>query len=142
MRTGCAWRWSASSFDPLPAAPAAASPHCHAPDISAPSPAAAAWSAAAAGVDPALLARIMSELEDLREITLMNDEQRQLRLSQHLEAKRRLALDRVFLCYRTGQWAVAEEILTQLEVQYPHETPVKQARSEFFRLRTVAEHSG
>jgi hypothetical protein len=69
----------------------------------------------------------------------MNDEQRQLRLSQHLEAKRRLALDKVFLCFRTGQWAVADEILTQLEVQHPHETPVKQARSEFFRLRTLAE---
>jgi hypothetical protein len=130
-------------LDPLPAtaaAPDAATPaSSHAPDISAPTPAAAAWSAAAAGVDPAVLARIMSELEDLREITLMSDEQRQIRLSQHLEARRRLALDKVFLCFRTGQWAVADEILTQLEVQHPHETPVKQARSEFFRLRTLAE---
>lgn len=133
---------SGAMLDPLPTASAAAdatTPPDHRPDISAPTPAAAAWSAAAAGVDPALLARIMSELEDLREITLMSEEQRQLRLSQHLEAKRRLALDRVFLCFRTGQWAVADEILTQLEVQYPHEVPVKQARSEFFRLRTLAE---
>jgi hypothetical protein len=133
---------SDAMLDPLPpvsTVASAAPPHSHAPDISAPSPAAAAWSAATAGVDPALLARIMSELEDLREITLMNDEQRQLRLSQHLEARRRLALDKVFLCFRTGQWAVADEILTQLEVQYPNESPVKQARSEFFRLRTLAE---
>jgi hypothetical protein len=93
----------------------------------------------ATGVDPALLARIMSELEELREIALMNDEQRQLRLRQHLEAKRRLVLDKVFVCFRTGQWAAADEMLTQLEVQYPHETPVKQARSEFFRLRALAE---
>jgi hypothetical protein len=129
---------SEPTFDPLPAASFAAASRS-VPDISAPTPAAAAWSAAAAGVDAAMLARIMAELEELREIALMTDEQRQLHLNQHLEAKRRLALDKVFLCFRTGQWAVADEILTQLEVQYPHETPVKQARSEFFRLRTLAE---
>jgi hypothetical protein len=129
---------SEATFDPLPAVSPTTVAH-GVPDISAPSPAAAAWSAATAGVDAALLARIMAELEELREITLMSDEQRQRRLSQHLEAKRRLALDKVFLCFRTGQWAIADEILTQLEVQYPHETPVKQARSEFFRLRTLAE---
>jgi hypothetical protein len=128
-------------FDPLPADSDTPALSRSAPDISAPSPgpASSAAAAAAAGIDPALLARIMAELEDLREITLMSDAQRQLRLSQHLEAKRRLALDRVFLSFRTGQWAVADEILTQLEVQYPSETPVKQARSEFFRLRTLAE---
>jgi hypothetical protein len=126
---------SEPALDPLPPVAAAAPGRPAAARI----PSAPAAPTQSTGVDPALLARIMSELEELREIALMNDEQRQLRLSQHLEAKRRLVLDKVFVCFRTGQWAAADVMLTQLEVQYPNETRVKQARSEFFRLRTLAE---
>lgn len=91
-------------------------------------------------VDPALSDRIVALLEEIREVALMSDDQRQIRLKQHLESKRKATLDQVFLRFRTGQWAAADQLLTSLESQFPGDSAVKQARGEFHRQRAAAEN--
>jgi outer membrane protein assembly factor BamD (BamD/ComL family) len=89
--------------------------------------------------DPGLNDRIVALLEEIREVALMNDQQRQHRLRQHLENRRKNTLDRIYNSFRTGQWAIADQLLTNLEGQFPTDGPVKQARGEFLRQRATAE---
>jgi outer membrane protein assembly factor BamD (BamD/ComL family) len=96
--------------------------------------------AAPAGLaDPALNDRIVALLEEIREVSLMSDEQRQVRLRHYLESRRRSTLDQVFLSFRAGRWAIADQLLTSLESQFASDPAVKQARGEFHRQRTAAE---
>lgn len=89
--------------------------------------------------DPAMGERIVALLEEIREVSLMNDAQRQTRLHQHLEARRRATLDQVYHCFRTGHWSTADQLLTALEAEFATDAPTKQARGEFHRQRTAAE---
>jgi tetratricopeptide (TPR) repeat protein len=98
-------------------------------------PAAAASALAAPGVNE----RVVELLEEIREVALMDDEQRHARLQQHLDARRRAGLDQVFGCVRGGQWAAADQALCSLEVQFAADASVKQARVEFQRQRDAAE---
>src|SRR5688572_29090384 len=89
--------------------------------------------------DSALNERVLALLEEIREVSLMNDEQRQVRLQQHLETRRRTTLDQVYLCFRVGRWAQADQLLSNLETHFAADPAVKQARGEFHRLRGAAE---
>ena len=89
--------------------------------------------------DPALNERVLALLEEIREVSLMNDEQRQVRLQQHLETRRRTSLDQAYLCFRAGRWAQADQLLSNLETHFAGDAAVKQARGEFHRLHAAAE---
>ena len=110
--------------DPLPPAPAAA-------------PCGPAGTSALAS--PAVNERVIELLEEIREVSLMDDEQRHARLRQLVEARRRAGLDQVFTCMRNGQWASADQLLCGMEVQFPDDGGVRQARGEFHRQRSAAE---
>lgn len=104
-----------------------------------PTPVAHPQPAPVPAVDHALADRIVALLDEIREVSLMNDEQRQLRLKQHLESKRKTTLDQVYHCFRAGHWATADQLLGGLEAQFPTDAAVKQARGEFHRQRAAAE---
>ena len=110
--------------DPLPAAAAAGS---------------CGPSAASALSAPGMNERVVELLEEIREVALMDDEQRRARLQQHLDARRRAGLDQVFTCIAAGQWAAADQALCGLEARFAADASVRQARGEFLRQRAEAE---
>lgn len=114
--------------DPLPVATASPAP-CG-PD---------AMSASSVLANPGLNQRVIELLEEIREVALMDDEQRRTRLQQHLDARRRAGIDQASTRVRGGQWAAAEQALCALEVQFGNDPAVKQARAEFQRQRDAAE---
>jgi len=83
--------------------------------------------------------RVLAVLEEVREVTLMNDEQRQLRLRQLQDNRKTATTDQVYNHFREGQWAKAEQMLASLEQQFPGDGMVVRTRAELVRLRTAAE---
>ena len=83
--------------------------------------------------------RVLAMLEEIRELALMNDEQRRARLHQHLETRKRNQLNEVFSHIKDAQWARADRALTALETQFPGDEAVRQARGEMLRLRDARE---
>lgn len=83
--------------------------------------------------------RIVAMLDEIRGLALMSDEQRRLYLQQHLEGQKRKELEAVSVRMREGEWGLADQALTALEVQFPGDPDLKQARSELTRQRDAAE---
>ena len=83
--------------------------------------------------------RVIALLEEIREVALMDDEQRRARLQQHRDTRRRAGLAQVTARARAGQWAAADELLAALEIQFAGDATVAQARAEFDRQREAAE---
>jgi outer membrane protein assembly factor BamD (BamD/ComL family) len=89
--------------------------------------------------EPVMDERVLALLEEIREVTLMNDEQRAARLKQLQDNRRSQSLDQIYYFFREGQWARAEQLLVSLEQQFPGEGMVVRTRGELMRLRTAAE---
>ena len=89
--------------------------------------------------NPVVDERLVALLEEIREVTLMNDEQRQARLKQLQDARKSQALEQVYDYFAEGRWARAEELLSSLDHQFPGEGSIVRARGELMRLRTAAE---
>jgi outer membrane protein assembly factor BamD (BamD/ComL family) len=83
--------------------------------------------------------RMLELLEEIREVTLMNDEQRQARLKLLQDNRKATTLDQIYQCFREGHWAAAERLLTSLEQQFPGDGMVVRTHAELTRLRAAAE---
>jgi outer membrane protein assembly factor BamD (BamD/ComL family) len=83
--------------------------------------------------------RVLALLEEVREVTLMNDEQRQLRLRQLQDNRKSITTDQVYNHFRDGQWARAEQLIAALEQQFPGDGMIVRTRGELMRLRAAAE---
>ncbi|MGB7158713.1 MAG: outer membrane protein assembly factor BamD [Tepidisphaeraceae bacterium] len=94
---------------------------------------------AAPPTDPMMEDRILNLLEEIREVTLMNDEQRQVRLQQLQDSRKSLTLDQIYYCFREGQWARSEQLLASMEQLFPGDGMVVRTRGELMRLRAAAE---
>jgi outer membrane protein assembly factor BamD (BamD/ComL family) len=92
----------------------------------------------AAAPDPALYEKIIALLEELREVTLMSDEQRQARLKTAIEGRRRRTLEQVHANVRVGHWAAADQLLSQLEAEFQSDHAIKECRAEFLRHHAAA----
>src|SRR5687768_5021851 len=89
--------------------------------------------------EPVVDERLIALLEEIREVTLMNDEQRQARLRQLQDTRKSHGLDQIYYFFREGQWARAEQMLASLEQQFPGDGMVVRTRGEMMRLRSAAE---
>ena len=83
--------------------------------------------------------RVINLLEEIREVTLMNDAQRQTRLQQLQDQRKSRTLDQIYYCFREGHWARAEQLLADLERDFPGDGMVVRTRGELMRTRTAAE---
>jgi hypothetical protein len=83
--------------------------------------------------------RVLALLEEVREVTLMNDEQRQVRLKQLQDNRKSVTTDQVYDHFREGHWARAEQLIASLEQQFPGDGMIVRTRGELMRLRTAAE---
>ncbi len=89
--------------------------------------------------EPVVDERLVALLEEIREVTLMNDEQRQARLRQLQDTRRSHGLDQIYFFFREGQWARGEQLLASLDQQFPGDGMIVRTRGELMRLRTAAE---
>ena len=89
--------------------------------------------------EPAMNDRIIALLEEIREAALMGDDERRAELQRLRDNRRRAGIDQASALVRSGQWAKADQLLTDLDGQFPDDALVRQAREEFQRLRVAAE---
>lgn len=88
---------------------------------------------------PAVDERVVALLEEIREVTLMNDAQRQARLQQLQDDRKSRTLDQIYYCFREGHWARAEHLLAELEKDFSGDGMIVRARGELMRTRAAAE---
>lgn len=102
--------------------------------VVAPSP------APAPALDPASLDRLASLLEEIRDTSLMNEAQRQQRLTQLLTAWRDAEMARADELAAAGRWPEAGAVLTAARARLgPDDGVLQQAETRFHAARTAAE---
>jgi tetratricopeptide (TPR) repeat protein len=107
-------------------------------------PASAAPPSQAAGGDAGLgsvAGRMIELLEEIREISLMDETQRQARLAQLMERRKRAGLEQLSRLIADKRWADAEAAVTSLAKQFPSDADVVRARAEFEQKRDEAERT-
>ncbi|MGH7213867.1 MAG: hypothetical protein ACREIT_03795 [Tepidisphaeraceae bacterium] len=88
------------------------------------------------------VSRIVELLEDLREVSLMNDTQRQARLQQMRERHRDAAAAQVQRLVAERHWRRAAEGVAALEKDFPGDPAVIRLRTQLDQKRSDAERGG
>lgn len=74
--------------------------------------------------------RIGMLLEDIRELSMMNDVQRQSAYRQHVELQKQEALGQVAKLISDQQWGQAHQLIQRMEAQFINDAQVAQARRQ------------
>jgi outer membrane protein assembly factor BamD (BamD/ComL family) len=85
------------------------------------------------------LDRVAMLLEDIRELSMMNDAQRQSAYRQHVEIQKQEAITRCGAFVQRQEWGHAEELLKRLSEQFPGDAAVARARQELENARGAVE---
>jgi hypothetical protein len=85
------------------------------------------------------LDRMTLLLEDLRELSMMNEPQRQSAYQQHVELQKHEALERVSQLIQTQQWGQADQILQRLSAQFAADPDVSRFRQQLEANRSAVQ---
>lgn len=83
--------------------------------------------------------RISLLLEDIRELSMMNEPQRQSAYRQHVELQKQEALGQVAKLIQDQQWGQAHQLLQRMEAQFINDAEVAQARQQLDSARGAVE---
>lgn len=83
--------------------------------------------------------RIGILLEDIRELSMMNEHQRQSAYRQHVELQKQEALGQFAKLVQDQQWGQADQLLQRLEAQFANDPAVARSRQELEAARGAVE---
>jgi outer membrane protein assembly factor BamD (BamD/ComL family) len=85
------------------------------------------------------LDRMIELLEEMREVNMMSDEQRQQRLRQYMEHRKQASLQHLVRQIQQKQWNKASRGLGLLSEQFPGDADVARARQQLDEARAAAQ---
>jgi hypothetical protein len=86
-----------------------------------------------------VLERLIQVLEEVREISMMSEQERSARLQLYRERRKDAAIEHVAHCIGREQWARAERSQKKLDEQFPLDEKVQTSRRNLDEHRAVAE---
>jgi outer membrane protein assembly factor BamD (BamD/ComL family) len=95
--------------------------------------------APASSIHPDALVRMEEMLREIRELSLLGDADRRMRLSHHLEQRKRLMSRQIMDQVNAHEFARAEEILRDLESQFPNDPHAVGCRRDMEAARRESE---
>jgi outer membrane protein assembly factor BamD (BamD/ComL family) len=90
-------------------------------------------------IHPDAMIRMEELLREIRELSLLGDSDRRLRLSHHLEQRKRLMSRQIMDQVNAHEFARAEEILRDLESQFPNDAYAAGCRRDLEAARRESE---
>ncbi len=89
--------------------------------------------------EPAASPRILAILEEIRDLSLMNESQRQEHLKRRRNQKKLDRLSRAQQQIRIGHWAEAQKLIDTVSHDFPDDSDLKQVRDELRLARADAQ---
>jgi hypothetical protein len=89
--------------------------------------------------DPEAIAQLQRDIEDIRALVMMTDQQRQTWVGEQVQAAKRAGLERARAAVASRQWAQAEELVVSLERDCPGDAEVAALRGELEKGRGLVE---
>jgi hypothetical protein len=90
-------------------------------------------------IEPEMLIRMEHLLHEIRELSLLGDNDRRLRLTHHLEQRKRQMSRQIMDSVSANEFARAEKILTELESQFPNDAYAVGCRRDLDMARRANE---
>lgn len=83
--------------------------------------------------------RVIALLEEMREVSLLDESQRQERLRQYMEHRRQITLQQIVWLLQQNHWARADQMLSLLKQQFPDDAQTQQVQRMLDEARASAQ---